>query len=272
MDEQRNTTAIDRAVNALTSRRAVVGGIGALSLAIGSGPDGVFGRTRAKRRRRRRRGGGGVGVDSCDVCPSGCAYRTIQDAIDNAPDDEGEVFVCAGTFKERITINGAFAQNLSIIGAGLENTVIDADGDGTAVTILRDTFATIEGVAITGGKAALGGGIVNRGILTLHDCAVTDNSNGAADGGGGGGIYNAPGARLTMNLVTVSRNNALDGQGGGIFNAGGTVALQESSQVAKNMADQGGGIFNQAGGTVTVEDSSSVTGNEPDNCVGTTAC
>lgn len=274
MDEQREVSAVGRVVNALKSRRAVLGGgIGALGLAIGAGLDEVSGRNRAKRRRRRRRqrgNGDGLG-SSCNVCASGCQFSSIQTAIDGLSDFGGEVNVCAGMFKERITFNAALQDGVTIVGAGLDNTIIDADGDGPTVTVDPRTIATLRGLTITGGKAAMGGGIVNRGQLTLQDCSVTENSNGAADGGGGGGIYNAVGARLTLITAGVSDNNALDGQGGGILNAG-TVELQANSTISKNMADRGGGIFNQAGGTVTVDSNSSVSSNEPDNCVGTTAC
>ena len=60
---------------------------------------------------------------------------------------------------------------------------------------------------------------------------------------------------------------------GGILNDGNgaSLTLQGSSRVTENQADQGGGIFNR-GGTVTIASASSVTINEPDNCVGTTAC
>lgn len=274
-DEHRNTTTLERLADALRTRREILAaGIGVVGLAIGSGLEEVSGRNRAKRRRRRRRrggGGGGLGGDGCIVCASGCPFTSIQTALEALSGFGAQLNVCAGTFRERITFNAALQNGVTILGAGVGSTIIDADGDGPAVTVDSRTIATLRGVTITGGKAAMGGGIVNRGRLTLQDVNVTKNSNGAADGGGGGGIYNASGALLTLDTTGVTENNALDGQGGGILNAG-TAVLQENAVVSNNMADRGGGIFNLAGGVVSVGNDSRVSNNEPDNCVGTSAC
>ena len=203
--------------------------------------------------------------------PGQCPYSTIQDAIDNTRGEGAPITVCRGAYLERISLNAEVqGANVTIQGAGSTRTIIDADGEGTAVTVFPATVAFLESITVTGGKAGLGAGIVNRGSLTLKNCAITKNDNGAADHGGGGGIYNARGAQLTVTESSISENTALDGQGGGILNAG-AVALQGISRVSENMADRGGGIFNE-GGTVTIDSSSSVSDKEPDNCVGTTAC
>lgn len=224
----------------------------------------------------------GLGFGNClgSVClnPNDglfCKYTSIQAAIDdinNLNPPPAEIVVCPGVYKERITVNPLAAANLTIQATSStpSDTTIDADGEGTALTINRGVFIEFESFTITGGEAAFGGGIVNRGFLTLDNCVITDNDTGAADVSGGGGIYN-DGGNLTLQLTTVADNHALDGQGGGILVAGGTVFLQGDNTVTKNIADQGGGIFNQ-GGTATIDSDSSVTGNEPDNCVGTTAC
>ena len=139
------------------------------------------------------------------------------------------ITVCPGTYQERISLNAAVhGQNVTIQGTSSSGTIIDADGDGTAITVLPATFAALEHVTITGGKAALGGGIVNRGELTLKNCVITKNDNGAADNGGGGGIYNARGTRLFVSDSSIAENTALDGQGGGILNDG-TVTMNAAS-------------------------------------------
>ena len=280
-----NTTAIARFLAAIRSRRALLGGgLAALALALAAGDDSettAHQRNRRQHRkrhdRRRRRhhdGGDGVRGDAdCDVCESGCQFTSIQAAIDAAQDQGFMQFtVCPGKYKERISIGPSVVSSLTILASSSlpEDTTIDADGDGSAITVLRGAFATIENFTITGGEADFGGGIVNRGFLTVRNCVVTDNDTGLA-AGGGGGIYNDEG-HLTLSLTTVSDNKASGGQGGGILNAGGTLALQENTQITKNSASQGGGIFNETGGTVTVDDTSGVTDNTPNNCVGTNAC
>ena len=276
-----NANAIERFLGIVRTRRSLFGGVAAAGIAFAAIENGDARPKRAKQRRRRRRGrqngeGNGLG-GGCQVCqaPGQCPFNTIQAAINNSRGEDAMITVCPGTYQERLNLNAAAAQGnfVTIVGSGPGQIIIDADGDGTAITVAPVTVATVQDVTITGGKAALGGGIVNRGNLTLKNCTVTKNDNGAADnGGGGGGIYNARGARLTVSETTITENTALDGQGGGILNDGGAVELQANTQVTKNMADQGGGIFNRNGGTVTIDEDSSVSGNEPDNCVGTTAC
>jgi hypothetical protein len=273
-----NSNAIERFMETVRTRRALLGGVAAAGTAVAAIEVGDARPKRAKQRRRRRRGrqnGGGNGLgDGCLVCqaPGPCPYRTIQAAIDDSRGEGAFITVCPGTYQERLRLNSTVQGNfLTIQGSGSNETIIDADGDGTAVTVFPGTVATLESVTVTGGKAALGGGIVNRGRLTLKNCTIAKNGNGAADNGGGGGIYNAPSARLTATETNITENTALDGQGGGILNDGGAVELQAESEVTKNMADQGGGIFNRNGGTVTLA-GGSVSDNEPDNCVGTTAC
>jgi hypothetical protein len=285
-----NRTAIERFAAAIGTRRTLLGGsLAALGLTFAAGDErkATAGESRQRRRkrrnrRRRKRGGNGPGVGSClgDVCQNAndgpfCKYTSIQAAIDdiinqNPPPDV--VGVCPGVYQERITVNPLVVSSLTIVAASSlpSDTTIDADGDGSAITVNRGAFVTFENLTITGGKAAFGGGIVNRGFLTVRNSVITDNDTGATEGSGGG-IYN-DGGELTLQLTQVVDNHALNGEGGGILNAGGKVALEEVTQVTKNTADQGGGIFNQGGGTVTIDSSSSVTDNEPDNCVGTTAC
>lgn len=159
---------------------------------------------------------------------------------------------------------------MTVLGAGAAETTLGAGGDGSAITIDRGAFITIDGFTITGGDATFGGGVVNRGFLTTQDCTISGNAAKPALGGGGG-IYNDHG-HLMLQLTQISNNTSLAGQGGGILNAGGTVLLQGATQVTGNKAQEGGGIFNESGGTVTIDASSAVTGNTPDNCVGTTAC
>jgi hypothetical protein len=274
MDEQQEqTNAIARFAEAVKSRRALLGsGLATVGLAAFRDDDqeAAAGKRPNRRRRPRRR-----------VCLNRndgpfCKYTSIQAAIDdinNLDPPPEEIVVCPGVYKERITVNPLTEVDLTIQATSStpSDTTIDADGDGTALTINRGVFITFDSFTITGGKAAFGGGVVNRGFLTIRNSVVTDNDTGAADDSGGGGIYN-DGGNLTLNLTEVSDNHALDGQGGGILNVGGKVLLQGDTQVTKNMADQGGGLFNQGGGTVTIDDDSSVTDNEPDNCVGTSAC
>ena len=110
-------------------------------------------------------------------------------------------------------------------------------------------------------RVADGGGICDRSTLTLSGSSVYGNT-----GGFGAGLYDNDGTESVIRS-TVTRNTASD-QGGGIYNVnGGTMTLTRST-VGDNTADggagSGGGIYN-ASGTVTL-DQSWVRKNNPDNC------
>jgi hypothetical protein len=283
MGEQRtHAPAIDRVSEAVRSRRALVSGsLAALGIvALGNGEETAAGKRRNRRRRRRGRNAG-LGTGNCRgvVCQNAsdgpnCQFSSIQAAIDAVTDQPAveEIDVCPGVYNEQIVVNPLLVSNLTVraTSSSPSATTIDASGQGTALTVNRGAFIEFDGFTVTGGKAAFGAGVANRGFLTLKNCVITKNDTGAADDSGGGGIYN-DGGELTLSLTEIVNNHALDGQGGGILNVGGKVALQELTQVLKNMADRGGGLFNQ-GGTVTIDGDSVVTGNEPDNCLGTSAC
>ena len=134
----------------------------------------------------------------------------------------------------------------------------------------------MSGVTLTGGRSCnglqgcTGGGVENRGRLTLDDVLVTGNAAAPGDdqttpgtgasggnGGDGGGVFNAAGAQLTVTDSGIVGNAAgtggagadglgnsggsggEGGAGGGIYNNGGSVALSNST-VSGNTAGTGG--------------------------------
>jgi hypothetical protein len=81
-----------------------------------------------------------------------------------------------------VTISGQYKTQVIKINSGVTATL-----DGLIIT---QGLAAGQGAAAgTDGTAAMGGGIVNAGNLTLNDVTVTSN---AASGGGGGGGVTAP--------------------------------------------------------------------------------
>jgi hypothetical protein len=156
------------------------------------------------------------------------------------------------------------------------------------------TASTLRGVQIRDGRADwVGGGILNRGTLTLTSCTVTRTRRGAGlynegtltlagceitdnhgvgienwgaltlskcsvTGNRRGGIQSGNTttrqAHVALSASTVARNHSPI-HGGGIFNVGGTVTLRNGSSVVDNATDEsGGGIFNINGGTVLLQD------------------
>jgi hypothetical protein len=133
--------------------------------------------------------------------------------------------------------------------------VIDGEGhrvDGEGIfrvrpfTIAPGTVVTMTTITVTGGAVDnWGGGIDNRGTLSLVNTIIISNS--ANDDGGG--IYNEG----TVSLVnsTIISNSAI--LGGGIENYGGTVGLVNSTIISNTASSWGGGIDNY-GGTVSLVD------------------
>ncbi len=97
-------------------------------------------------------------------------YRKINDAIENA--SEGDViFVKPGTYYEKVEIE---TDNIALIGAGPGKTIIDADGEYSAVDINADG-CIVSGFTLTG--ASSHGIYVGDGHHHIHHCLITDNDD-----------------------------------------------------------------------------------------------
>lgn len=156
--------------------------------------------------------------------------------------------------------------DLTIAGAGLTTTVINANGVDRVFQALPAVATTvtvqISGVTIRGGS--LPAGITNMGggfaqdssttgnvNLTLNNVLITANSTG--NNGGAIGVVKNAGASnavITLNNSTIAGNTALNG--GGINCAGCTLNSNNSTISGNGASTSGGGI------NVTV-DSSNVT-------------
>lgn len=184
-----------------------------------------------------------------DVCASGCAYNTIQAALnDNAT--VGTTLQLAGeTFFENVEIT----RSITLVGAGTGMTIIDGQVTDTAVLIIGDPTVSISNLTIRNGDSTTNGGGIHNGAghLTLTDVIVEENQarNGA-------GIVNAD--VMILDNVTV-RNNVADEivatvsvcedcAGGGINNQG--IMTLTNSIIHGNTAQFGGGIENANMGTL----------------------
>jgi uncharacterized repeat protein (TIGR01451 family)/CSLREA domain-containing protein len=137
-----------------------------------------------------------------------------------------------------LTLSGAAATSTIIDGGGVDR-VLDIDPSGAGITV------AIANLGVRNGNipGESGGGIRNRGTLTLTNVTLTANVSGID----GGGLLNL--GAVTLNNATISGNTA--GDGGGLFNAAGAVATLTNVTVSGNSASgAGGGILN--GGTATL--------------------
>jgi hypothetical protein len=242
-------------------------------------------------------------MGGCDVCPSGCPFTSLEDAINDPGIQDGDTIrICPGTYPTVHQPAGVLVnKDLTIIGAGSGpgGTILDAQKMDRVLRIGDSVVdpgntVTIRDLTITGGQRIDlgfddGGGIfVNiDSTLTLERVIVTGNTVSDFGGGiymttranlivkdsqitnnsaaSGGGIQNQ-GDRLTLDATLVQGNTARDG--GGIYNADITE-LKNNTRVTGNTATDtspsGGGIYN--GGIVSVSGGSTVTGNtNNDNC------
>lgn len=132
---------------------------------------------------------------------------------------------------------------------------LDGAGSGTIFTIEAGTIALINHVTLTGGQGARGegggwgGGIFNRGELTLTNSTLSGNM--ADFGGGITNFGDGAIAEMTISDTTISGNAAVTA-GGGISNLGangGTASLTiVNSTLSGNEAAIGGGIYSEGAG------------------------
>jgi Asparaginase len=147
--------------------------------------------------------------------------------------------------------------NFTIVGPGSANMTVNRNTNAPQFGIFRipaGKTCSIQGLKITGGDSGLdGGGIWNRGNLTLIGCDIAYNS---ASGGNGGGVYNADSGTLTASACSVHDNQAIQ-NGGGFYEEGSNASLNIVSgcSIIGNNANNGGGIYIRIG-TCTVRNSS----------------
>jgi predicted outer membrane repeat protein len=134
--------------------------------------------------------------------------------------------------------------------SGEIGAAVIADNSYHVLTVAAGTAgASLDDVTITGGNAngggdyANGGGLYNKGNLTVTD--VTFSGNSASYDGGG--IYNASGTSLHVMGSNFNGNKTVNGGGGGgAINNQATLEVREST-FSNNQADIGGAIRNELG-------------------------
>jgi len=147
-------------------------------------------------------------------------------------------------------------KDLTITGPGASNLIISG-GDMTRIfTVNSGRTVHISGLTLSHGKAFDGPAIFNSGVLTVANATISGNY---AQSSSGSGIYNNPGATLTVTGCTITGNTA-DALGGGVYNNNGTAAITNTTISGNAAISGGGGIVNNSAGTLTV-DNSTIAGN-----------
>ncbi len=203
-----------------------------------------------------------------DACPAGGDADTIR-----LP--QGTFMLTLTGAGENLGLSGDLdiSSNVTIIGAGRALTFLDGYHADRVLHITGAYTVNISHLTIRNGSVPElekdgGGGIYNRGSLTLFSVILTDNTSSNTGGGldnigvanlrqvtimgntakQGGGAFN--GQYLTTDSVTFSSNTSTL-TGGGLDNGGN--AILNNTTISNNTSAEGGGVFND--GTVTFNNS-----------------
>jgi len=186
------------------------------------------------------------------VDPNGCAdFDNIQDAI-NASIDGDTILVTQWHYYENIDFRGKAIILTSVEPNDpnvVENTIIDANGDGIVVSFHLDEGpnSVITGFTITGGHAEYGAGICCWGESspTISHCFIKANYADDIPGSKGAGIYYVGSSSISG--CTISDNSA-DESGGGIYCEGASVTIFDCN-ISNNSGYDGGGIYCESSNT-----------------------
>ena len=140
------------------------------------------------------------------------------------------------TLGNTLPVWGVANRVLTVMGNGAANTIVSGNDAVRVFEVATNCPLAIRRMTIANGRADQGGGILNRGALTVTDTAFKNNS--AVGGGGifpsGGAIFNAyslesiaVGATLTLTNTTFTGNSAT--AGGGLGNNLGTATVNNST-------------------------------------------
>lgn len=135
-----------------------------------------------------------------------------------------------------IANTGHLTLNNATITGGRALGIAPAQRGGGAIYINMGGIAIITHSTLHNNLAGEGGGIANRGTLTLTHTTLRDNTSGVNSGGGG--LWNNGTATLTHNTLS---GNHTDGGGGGVWNNG--TATLTNNTLSGNDASGGGGLY-----------------------------
>lgn len=113
---------------------------------------------------------GSANAATLTVCLSGCAYSSIQKAID-ASNNGDTILVNSGTYYENVNVN----KRLKLRGIG--NPVVDAGGSGSVITLAADGI-TLEGFTAIGSGLEEAGIWVTSSNNTMSGNNASNNNNG----------------------------------------------------------------------------------------------
>jgi CSLREA domain-containing protein len=192
------------------------------------------------------------GDGKCADSKGKCSLRAaIQESNAFAGDDV--IVLGAATYTLTTTLP-SISSSLTIQGVSAGATIIQrpcvestrnevgecGSPDFRIIDVAEQGVLQLTGLTVRNGQEASGGGISNKGSLTLIESTVMGNHGHV----GGGGILNY--GKLWLVDSTVRENFGHNGSGGGIANLGDVQIW--GSTISGNKSTYAGGIYNGAGG------------------------
>ena len=161
----------------------------------------------------------------------------------------------------------------------ITNGVAGSSENGGGLLVKDGAKAVLTSCAVSGCEASYGGAIYTAGQAELKDCLIGAEASEAAQAadtkhsnkatGSGGGIYIAGTGELTLNGSNTISYNYAAVYGGGIY-IGADVDLT-ACVVKNNLASRGGGIF-AGGGNSTMDDTCEIASNVANKEGATSSC
>ena len=200
-------------------------------------------------------------VDAVDANPGdgvsddGSGRSTLRAAVmeANATAGANVILLGVGTYTLRLPGHGEDAaatgdldvtQNLTIVGAGVGETIIDGGEIDRVFHVFSGITLTLDGVTVTGGNTSTtgdGGGIFNDdGGLALGDVVVTGNRSTGPDGVyiSGGSLTVTGESVIADGLAMLFRNDLTVDGSGAVLTVEGTAAIN-----AVDLFASGGGVL-----------------------------
>ncbi|MDD1763438.1 MAG: DUF11 domain-containing protein [Methanobacteriaceae archaeon] len=170
-------------------------------------------------------------------------FLTIAKGVTSAATGD-TVIIAPGNYSGTGNKNIDISKDITIQGAGENQTIIDLEGSGYAFEFHSPSTATVKGLTIKNGSMSdYGGAIRNYGAtLAVEDCTFTDNNAGYA----GGAIFNS--GTLTLTDCTFTGNN-VGSDGGAIFNDWGATETITNCIFTGNTGAYGGVLHDESSST-----------------------
>ena len=182
------------------------------------------------------------GDDANDGLTVATAKKTIKNATDTV-NAGGTVIIADGTYSGTGNSNIAISKSMTIKGSSQSGTILNGLSSSRIFAINSGCAVTVRDLTITGGKSVFGGGIFNKGYLTVVNCKFTNCITYYTYMGGGSAICSADYSTLNVQDSIFTNNDASSSStAGGTIYTNGTTTINNCNFI-DNSAYAGAAIY-----------------------------